>query len=163
MIQPTEIKPPVPDVAPKREAREKDVLENFEQSRNDAQVQAALGRLAQSDHEGAEELAKEVLKRDVNNFGAREVLAEVYIAQEDIAEAIKQRRELVKLDPQNAEYHLHLGMLLETEGQLPEALQSFDRAIELEPQIELYTSMRDAAISAAKFESLPLAELPLPE
>ena len=68
------------------------------------------------------------------NFRAHAGMAEVRARQNRIDEAIAHYAEAVRLAPDEAEWHVNLGLLLVRKGEIARAAESFDRAVRLRPQ-----------------------------
>ena len=68
------------------------------------------------------------------NFRAHAGMAEVRSRQNRIDEAIAHYSEAVRLAPDEAEWHVNLGLLLVRKGEMARAAESFDRAVRLRPQ-----------------------------
>jgi protein O-mannosyl-transferase len=68
------------------------------------------------------------------NYRAHAGMAEVRSRQDRIDEAIAHYAEAVRLAPDEAEWHVNLGLLLSQNGEIARAAESFDRAVHLRPQ-----------------------------
>jgi len=60
-------------------------------------------------------------------------------------------RELVRVEPQRAEAHFNLGNALTRLGRASEAIQSYQRALELEPTLSAYNNLGKAQYAAREF------------
>ena len=69
-----------------------------------------------------------------NNFRAHAGLAEVRSRQNRIDEAISHYSEAVRLAPDEAEWHVNLGLLLVRKGDVARAAEMFGRAVLLRPK-----------------------------
>lgn len=136
--------PPVEDVAPLREDQRENLVREFEERRDRAQLGAALERWKQGDAQGCEALLVQLLQRNADNHEARGLLADLYASKPDPARALEQLWYLVEHSPADPQAHHSLGLVLESLGRGAEALRHFEQAVTLEPQNELYTLTRDA-------------------
>ena len=68
------------------------------------------------------------------NYRAHAGMAEVRSQQNRIDEAIAHYVEAVRLAPDEAEWHVNLGLLLVRKGEIARAAESFERAVRLRPQ-----------------------------
>jgi predicted Zn-dependent protease len=132
------LKLPVPDVAPIREKRRSEVVEEFETRRDQAQFSAAMSRLRQGDRKGGQGQLLELVERNPCHREARFALADLYLGENDPAAAQRQMRSLLSRAPADAEAHFVLGLILASSGGFEEAEGHLRRAAELEPDNELY-------------------------
>ncbi len=128
-----------------KEQQREQVVQTFEQRRNEAQCRAALARWQQGDAAGCKSLLLQLLAHSPGDREAQRLLADLYLAEEKPAEALQQLQALVKQHPDDAQAHHSLGLLLESLGHTDQAIEHFELAVELEPKNELYTLSRDAA------------------
>ena len=82
----------------------------------------------------SETLWDRALAVTTNNFRAHAGLAEVRSGQNRIDEAIAHYSEAVRLAPDEAEWHVNLGLLLVRKGEIARAAESFERAVRLRPR-----------------------------
>ncbi|MBX7167602.1 MAG: tetratricopeptide repeat protein [Pirellulales bacterium] len=92
----------IPDVAPEREARREDAITEFEQRRNDAQFQAAIGRRAERDWDGCRRELIALLERDPEHLAGRLMLAEVLLEQGQADAAMSHVQFVLDREPDNA-------------------------------------------------------------
>ena len=133
------------DVGKLRERRREEVGHDFERRRSTAQLQAARERAEHGDPEAAEQILQSVIARDATNVAAREQLAELYWAHEQLAEAEQQLRDALSLAPERAELHHLLGILLDARGNETEADTYLTRAVELDPANDLFRLTAESA------------------
>jgi tetratricopeptide (TPR) repeat protein len=81
----------------------------------------------------AAEFYREVLVAAPTHFGAAHMLGAVHIQEGRFADAERQLRRALQLDPYAAEVLNHLGMSLRSLDRLDEAVDAYDRAIALRP------------------------------
>jgi Tfp pilus assembly protein PilF len=148
---------PIQDVSvAMRQRKEKAVLE-FEQKRDNAEFQAALGRWRHGDVAGCRESLTNVLKRTPNHRDAGLLLAELHLADQQPEAACRQAESVLAAHPDDAEAHHILGLALEAAGQTDQAKAHFEKAVQLDPKNETYAlSCRTASQpveQAAAFES----------
>jgi len=142
-----------PDPSTNLELRKEAVVSDFEKQRNKAQVAAAGARYDQGDESGAVALLLDVIERAPDHVPALSMLANIQMVNGRSEEAIKHRRQLVRIAPTDAEQHHALAMLLESNDQAAEAQQYFERTLHLEPENELYQATYEAAQAAAESPS----------
>jgi Tfp pilus assembly protein PilF len=131
--------------AREQERKREQVVQNFEQRRNEAQCRAALARWQQGDTASCESLLVQLLGHTPDDCEARRLLADLYLAQQQPASALDQLQQLVEQHPDDAQAHHSLGLLFESLGRMSDALEHFDLAVELEPKNGLYALSRGAA------------------
>lgn len=85
---------------------------------------------------GAYLAMKQVLARDPNRFLSWLEVANWYSDDDQLEDYHKAARELVRLAPNHAVAHGHLGLSLERLGRKDEALRSYRRSLELDPAYE---------------------------
>ena len=91
--------PPIEDIAPQREERKQEVVEDFEQRRDESQYQAALAAWERGDTRGCEEQLVQLLRRNPNHHTARQALADLYLEGENFPAAEKHYRQLIQDQP----------------------------------------------------------------
>jgi TolB-like protein/Tfp pilus assembly protein PilF len=110
-----------------------------------ASIQLRLGDL-----EGASQMALQAVRLDPADHKAYDVLADVFagLEGEDNHQAAHRYFEKsLGLFPEGWQAHHRLGVLLQNEGNLPEALQHADRALALRPTVEFaYVTAADALL-----------------
>jgi Tfp pilus assembly protein PilF len=126
-----------PTVTEQREDRAADAVRNFENRRDAAQLEAALDRWRQGNAPMAESMLLAIVRRRPDNYDARMRLAELLWSRSDAA-AEPHLRAILEAEPNRAEAHHALGLLLEGTGRADEARQHLAKAAELEPENEIY-------------------------
>jgi Tfp pilus assembly protein PilF len=126
-----------PDVAQQRQEREQEAVQTFEAHRDDAQLQAALDRWSQGDVSGCEARLRALLARHPDDAEVRLRLAEVLWSREAL-EAEGELRQVLAAQPERAEAHHLLGMMLAEQQRLAEARVHLARACELDPDCTIY-------------------------
>jgi len=134
-----------PSVTADREARSAEAIREFEERRDSAQLEAALDRWKQGDAQHAEASLAAIASRRPDHADARLRLAELLWSRGDIA-AEGHLRAVIEMQPNRAEAHHALGLLLDATGRGGEARQHLARAAELEPDNEVYRLTRDSLI-----------------
>jgi Tfp pilus assembly protein PilF len=120
-----------------REERAKDAVQDFEERRDAAQLEAALDRWKQGDVGRAEAMLSAVVKRRPEYVAAQMLLAEVLWSRND-ASAEQHLRAVIELQPNRADAHHALGLVLNGTERTDEARQHLSKAAELEPANEVY-------------------------
>jgi Tfp pilus assembly protein PilF len=120
-----------------REERAQDAVQDFEQRRDAAQLEAALDRWKQGDVGRSEAMLRAVVKRRPEYVAAQMLLAEVLWSRND-ASAEQHLRAVLELQPNRADAHHALGLVLDGTGRAEEARQHLSKAAELEPANEVY-------------------------
>ena len=126
-----------PSVTADREARSAEAIREFEERRDSAQLEAALDRWKQGDISTAEASLAAIIRRRPDCNDARMRLAEILWSRNDIA-AEPHLRAVLQTEPNRAEAHHALGLLLDGTGRADEAHQYLTKAAELEPENEIY-------------------------
>lgn len=131
-------KPPVEDIHPEIEARQKAVVQSFEARRTQAQLNAARAKAEQGDLAGCHTMLQGILDRDPKHPQARLLLAEVQLARGEASAAESTLQSVVRDIPDEAPAHFALGLLYESTGRPEQATTHFRRAASLQPDNELY-------------------------
>ena len=127
-----------PGVTEQREQRHTEALQSFEKHRDEAQLAAAIDRFQQGDLAGCRERLISLVERRPELHEARLRLAEVCWGLDDPAAAEQHFQALLNAQPDHAEGHHGLGMLLIAVGRFDEAQPHLRRAAELDPENEIY-------------------------
>jgi Flp pilus assembly protein TadD len=128
---------PQESVSQTREARAADAVREFEERRDNAQFAAACERIEQGDTARAETMLTSIVKRRPDLVPARLRLAEVLWANHDVG-AETHLRAVLAADGSQAEAHHALGLVLDATNRSVEAREHFQKALELEPENEIY-------------------------
>ena len=96
-----------------------------------------LGRPDAADH------FERAVQRDPRDAEALDLLAMVRFRQHNYAAALDLYRDLLDIHPDNAQTHSNVGATLYYLGRGEEALQSFERALSLAPELETARAGRD--------------------
>jgi len=127
-----------PDFTRQKHKRENQAVREFEQHRDFAEYQAALHYWERGDEQDCRRQLDQLLQRNPDYVPARLLQAEVCLAQQRYAEALEEAQGVVDNQPQNAEAHHMMGLVLDAQGRFAEALEHYRRAATLEPDNELY-------------------------
>ena len=110
-----------------------------------ASIQLRLGDL-----EGASQMALQAVRLDPADHKAYDVLADVFAGldgEDNHQAAHRYFEKSLSLFPEGWQAHHRLGVLLQNEGNLPQALQHADRALALRPTVEFaYVTAADALL-----------------
>jgi Tfp pilus assembly protein PilF len=126
-----------PTITASRADRAAEAIRTFEQHRDTAQLEAALDRWNQGDVQGAEATIATILSRRPDYADARLRLAEILWSRLDPS-AEPHLRAVLETQPDRADAHHALGLLLDGTGRSDEGRQHFVKAAELEPENEIY-------------------------
>lgn len=88
-------------------------------------------RLVNNDFDGAIDIAKAGIKSNSKNAGNYYRLAQIYIQQWRLREALEQLEKAVKLAPDDARFHRSIASILRHQGKLNEAIAEQSKAVEL--------------------------------
>lgn len=106
-----------------------------------ADVLAVVQRLiAEGRYEQAEAVLSDVLRRDPDNFDARLLMGQLYMARQDIMSARTIYTELLKVQPNNFDVNLGLGRIfvaLQYWRQVPRYLDAADRVARPDQKVEV--------------------------
>ena len=134
------------DSSDNREERAAEAVRSFEEHRDAAQLSAALDRWKQGDTAMAESALAAIIKRRPNYNEARMRLAEILWSRGDSAAELHLRT-VLETEPNRAEAHHALGLLLDDTGRAGEAHQHLTKAAELEPNNEIYRTTWESLAS----------------
>jgi tetratricopeptide (TPR) repeat protein len=101
-----------------------------------AAVMPALGTVTyqrNDDYRSPAALWSDTVAKRPENPRAHDGLAEAYLAQERLDEALQHRREAVRLLPGEARYHYNLALTLAAAQQRDEAVREYQRSLQLAP------------------------------
>jgi len=126
-----------PTLTENREQRAAEAVRAFEQRRDAVQLEAAIDRWKQGDAGRGEVMLANILNRRPDYNDARLRLAEILWSRGDAA-AEGHLRLVLQSEPNRAEAHHALGLLLDGTGRGGEARQHLAKAAELEPENEVY-------------------------
>ena len=119
----------------------REIVDNFERRRTQAQLQAALARQADGDLAGCENQVQQIMARQPENTEARLVLADILTATQRFPQAEEQLRNILACSPRNAQAYYQLGLLFEVTGRPDESLSCLTSAAELEPSNDHYRKL----------------------
>lgn len=126
-----------PTLTANREERAAEAVREFEEHRDAAQLEAALDRFKQGDVRAAEAMLATIVARRPDHTEARLRLAELLWSRGDLS-AEGHLRAVLQAQPNRAEAHHALGLLLDGTNRGDEARYHFAQAAALDPQNEIY-------------------------
>jgi tetratricopeptide (TPR) repeat protein len=97
----------------------------------------------------AESLARHALSVTPDNHLAHDLLGEVFEERGQYVDALRERLETLRLQPNYAPAHNNLGILLQKQNRLPEAIEHFQIALHLHPRYPEARYNLGAAFEAA--------------
>jgi len=130
-----------------REERAHDAIQSFEERRDAAQLQAALDRCKHGDLGPAESMLAAIVNRRPNYVEARVLFAELLWSRND-ASAEQHLRAVIEIEPDRADAHHALGLVLNGTGRPEEARQHLFKAAELEPANEVYRETSESVAAS---------------
>jgi tetratricopeptide (TPR) repeat protein len=136
-------------VSETREQRLREVAADFDRRRDEAQYQAALNRWREDDAAGCREALAQLLTRTPSHCAARLLLADVELSQGSPKAALEQARQVLALEPKNAEAHHVMGLALDALGETTAAISHYEQATRLDSQNEQYAACYHAALDAS--------------
>jgi Tfp pilus assembly protein PilF len=136
----TTLKRDMAEQPPRRQERKEQVVATFEAQREAAQLQAALNRFSEGNHDACFQQLSNLVQTRPAFVDARLQLAELHLFRGEHQQAQQQLRAALIIAPQRAELHDCLGRALEADAQSEEALVHFQKAAEIEPANELYAA-----------------------
>jgi Flp pilus assembly protein TadD len=126
-----------PTVTQSREDRAAEAVREFEERRDRAQLEAALDRWKQGDAARAEAMLTAIVNRRPDDGESRLHLGELLWSRgEPSAEG--HFRAVIAVQPERAEAHHALALLLDATGRADESRQHLAKAAELEPENDIY-------------------------
>lgn len=141
-----QFKPVIENAAEERTERERELIENFSQRRDDAQYQAALQSWESGDPKGCRDSIDKLLERNPKHKQARQLLADLHLDGGSTEKAKELLEQLLAEFPNDAQIHHSLGMLYDTMTDNEAALRHLSRAVELDPENELYHMCHETAL-----------------
>ena len=96
-------------------------------------------------HQEAEQHYESALRAWPNFKEALNSLARLLLDQEHYEDALERYRALERIEPENADIHLQIGVALFKAGRVEEALGSFEHALSLNPTLEPALNYREQA------------------
>lgn len=153
--------PPVADVRPIRKERAENAIKAFEEQRNRAQYEAAATFWRQGDIAAARNSLASVLEREKNHRESLLLLAEIELEHGRTPDAVGLLRRAAESHPQNAEVAYKLGLALEADHKISEALHYFRIAGALAPDEVKYSEAYSLAENALHSEgkAAPAAQI----
>ena len=121
------------------------------QTSESSSVAPALNHLKQGRMQEAIAYLQDLLKKNTTDVKARQVLANVYFSSNEIKKAEKTYLEVLKMEP-NAETYNNLGVLYLKEENAQKAVESFQKAVELDPNFtRAYFNLGELSLISGKF------------
>lgn len=138
-----------PTLSETREQRLREVAADFDRRRDEAQYQAALNRWRQDDATGCREALGQLLARTPSHCKALLLLADVEMSEGSPKAALEEARQVLALEPKNAEAHHVMGLALDALGETAAAIAHYEQATRLDSQNEQYAACYHAALDAS--------------
>jgi predicted Zn-dependent protease len=140
-------KPKTHNIEKDQTLRKEEVTEQFEQKRDFAQFEAAMGRWRVGDAKGCREQIEKLLARNPGHVEGGLMLAELMLLEDNPAAAMSRVKQTLEEHPENARAQHTMGLLLDAQGQTVEAQAYFQKAIELDPKNEVYTLSYETSVT----------------
>ncbi len=87
-------------------------------------------------YQDAIEALEDALKGDDKDPAVYALMASAYRAKKQYAKAGEMIREALRLEPENAIYHFNYGNILQDLGHMEEAIEEYQKALEIESDLE---------------------------
>jgi tetratricopeptide (TPR) repeat protein len=136
-----------PGVTATREERSAQVLREFEDRRDAAQLAAALDRLNQGDISRAQSMLTVLVNRRPDFADARLRLAEILASRSDPA-AEAHLRAILATDPTRPDAHHALGLYYSSTNRPTDALHHLSKAADLDPENQIYRATYESLAAA---------------
>jgi tetratricopeptide (TPR) repeat protein len=107
-------------------------LERNGTSSPDVLMVAARAYAAANDQAGAERLLREILVRDSGNLAAYAALAQLYMRQQRLDEALTELNAVAARDPRSVAARTLAGMILQAQGKTADARARFEEAVRID-------------------------------
>ena len=148
--------PQAEDISQKRRERNRAAIRSFAENRDLAEFQAAQARWEQGDIEGCREDLQRLLERTPDHLEARLLLAESLLSDNRPGEAVRCLEPAMPRHSDDARVYYTMGLALEALGRRDGAVAYYERAVELEPDNEVYAvSYQPDLMSGALPDGLP--------
>lgn len=109
-------------------------MQRPKQSAHD-EYQKAVNHHRQGNFRQAENTLKRILKKDIGNAAAQNLLGMVYLTQGQIQKAVRPLQSAVRLDAENARYRYDLGNSLKARRDLAGAIEQYEKALEINDRV----------------------------
>ncbi len=121
---------------------------------HNASVQEQLLRtlLETGRYDDAIRTSKKVLGTSPTNLFARDILGIVYLQQGMLDKALKVTEEMIRLAPSDSSNYFKRAVLLQQKGEIATAMESFTRALEMDPRGELADDAREAIAALDSYQ-----------
>lgn len=97
-------------------------------------------------------LGRKLLRSFPKNMYARDVLGIAYLQQGQIDESLKVTGELIRLSPADPAHHFKKAVLLQQKGEIAQAMTSFTRALEMDPDGDMADDAREAIAALDSYQ-----------
>ncbi len=151
-------------ITERREQRNTEFVQQFEQNRDFAEFEAARAEWLRDDTTKCEQSLKRILTRNPAHRDALLLTAELCLVENRPDDALRHGRLALEAHPENAQVQYTMGLLLDAAGRSADALPYYERAVQLEPDNELYAVGHCTAFEAFESSGQPVTVLgPPPE
>lgn len=144
---------PLPDVSPQRRQRANEAAKAFDEQREAAEYQAAESCWKRDDVDGCRVLLQRLLKHNPQHREGGLLMTQVLLGDGKTEEARRQLEPLKQKYPDDPAVLHTAGLLLEAEGNSPEAVRCFELATKLAPSNEVYALSYEAAVAEPPSDS----------
>lgn len=97
-------------------------------------------------------LARKLLVTFPKNVFARDVLGIAYLQQGKIDESLKVTGELIRLAPGDPAHHFKKAVLLQQKGEIAQAMSTFTRALDMDPDGDMADDAREAIAALDSYQ-----------
>ena len=151
-------------ITEQRQQRNTEFVQQFEQNRDFAEFESARAEWLRDDPAKCEQSLKRILARNPTHRDSLLLTAELYLAENRLDDAFRHGQLAMEAHPEDAQVQYTMGLLLDATGQSGDALVYYERAVQLEPENELYAVGYRTALETSECSEQPVTVLgPPPE
>ncbi len=111
------------------------------------QILIELGR-----YDEAVSLSRRLLAKSPRNLFVRDVLGIAYLQQGKIEDSLRVTNELISLVPADPAHHFKKAVLLQQKGEISQAMASFERSLEIDPDGDMADDAREAIAALDSYQ-----------
>lgn len=111
------------------------------------QILIELGR-----YDEAVSVGRRLLSKSPRNLFVRDVLGIAYLQQGKIEDSLRVTNELINLVPADPAHHFKKAVLLQQKGEIAQAMSSFTRSLEMDPNGDMADDAREAIAALDSYQ-----------